>query len=126
MEGGEALAVFDGGYYSGMPALVRKAYLNGGSAYYLGAGFDKAMVEEILRSCSLLSPYAQVIRCPSCVELACREKEGTSCYFVLNFDAEPQTINVLELLEDMLTGEAVSGQLTLEPYGVKVLRATLS
>jgi len=123
--GGETLATFDGGYYSGKPALVCKRYPKGGAAYYLGAGFTQAMVEELLRTCDLLSPYAQVIDCPPEVELACREKQGTANYFVLNYEAEPQTIKVFRPLVDIWTGETVSSEFVLEPYGVRLLRATL-
>jgi beta-galactosidase len=124
VEGGEALACFEGGYYSGMPALIRKRYLSGGAAYYLGAGFAQGMVEALLRVCGVLTPYAGVIVCPPQVELACRTKDKDAWYFALNYSAEPQTVNVIEPLLDTHTGKTASGQIVLEPYGVKVLRSS--
>lgn len=122
VSGGETLAAFDGGYYGGKPALVRKRYPGGGAAYYLGAGFSSAMTEEIFRVHHLASPFSHVLKCSKPVELAVRIKEGISYFFVLNYAGEPQNVNILQPVWDMLSGKTVSGTYVLPPYGAGVFR----
>lgn len=122
VEGGETLAEFVGGYYHGKPALVRKAYSQGGAAYYLGAGFSAGMVKALLLAHGLLTPFQHLLSCPGPVELACREKDGVSYFFLLNYAGGAQEVILSEPMRDAGTGEAISGTLRLEPYGVCVLR----
>jgi beta-galactosidase len=118
--GGEVLAAFESGYYSGKPAFIRKRYDNGGAAYYLGAGFSREITEEILRNHHMAAPYSNVLVCPQAVELAVRKKEEKTYFFVLNYAGKTQTFPILQPLFDMLTGQTASGLYDLPPYGAGV------
>lgn len=122
--GGEVLASFEGGYFSGAPALIKKAYPGGGAAYYLGSGFGEDMSTLLLEKLGFAEPYAAQAKCPPEVELAVRGKDGARFLFLLNYTAVPQTVTLGAGLRDAETGEEISGALTLPPYGTRVLRIT--
>ena len=43
--------------------------------------------------------------------------------FLMNFQSHPETLNLSgETFTDMIDGQLVSGELTLPPFGVRVLR----
>ena len=117
---GEVLATFCGNYYDGKPALVRKK-TGKGCVYYFGAGFTRQAAAAFLAQLGIASPAAEVLALPEEIELAVREKNGKSYYFLLNYAAEAQEYTTLAPMSDMLTGKAVHGKATLAPYGVAVL-----
>lgn len=122
VEGGEVLARFVGGYFEGAPALIKKAYPGGGAAYYLGSGFGEDCVKMFLEKLGFAEPYAGLVSCPEGVELSARVKGSEKWIFLLNYAGQSAEVSVKASLTDAVTGEAVSGSLTLPPYGVKVLK----
>ena len=117
LEGAEAVAVFQDGWLSGRPALTRK-----GSAWYVGtqlaADGMEAVVARLVEECALTAP----LKTPPGVEAVWREAVGTSFLFLLNHAAEETDVELDGSFRDILTGEECSGALTLEPFGVAVLR----
>ncbi|WP_244863224.1 Beta-galactosidase C-terminal domain [Paenibacillus cisolokensis] len=59
---------------------------------------------------------------PAGVEVTRRSKDGSSFLFLLNHNAEEATVKVgPEYTQDLLTGQAVSGVITLAGRGVSIL-----
>ncbi len=123
IEGGKVCATFRGGYYDGQPAVVEKAYPGGGRAAYVGAGFSPEMTDALLERYGSRSPYQDLLGCPPQVELACRVQGEEAIYFLLNYTGEACAVTVGQPMTDALGGGQVQGEITLEPYGVRVLRA---
>lgn len=120
-EDGQVLAHFAGGYYDGKPAVVRKSYIGGGAAYYVGSGFSYEMAELFLKKLNVLTPYKEEVECPKAVELALREKNGKRFLFLLNFSGETQALCIKGMWASALDGVKVTGLYDLPPYGVLIL-----
>ncbi|WP_327719682.1 beta-galactosidase [Streptomyces sp. NBC_00490] len=109
-----AEAVFKGGELDGLPAVLRK-----GRARYL------ATLPEAERLRALLAQFASeagvrpvLDRLPAGVEAVRRG----DLLFVLNHSRESVTVEVPGTHHDLLTGTTVTDELTLDRYGVVVLR----
>lgn len=60
-------------------------------------------------------PYAEMIDCPECVELAVRSTKDTEWFFLLNYTQQAQQVHVSPLLTEVIgNGE------NLPPLGVSV------
>lgn len=117
----ETLAVYDGDYYAGKPALTRASY-GGGEAYYYGAAFTREVADALVRRLGLKPATAGWAELPSEVEIAIREKGNRRFAFLLNYSGRPVSARLLRETDDLLAGERLAaGDLTIEPYGVKVL-----
>ena len=115
---GEVLAAFTGDYYKGKPALVCRRE-GAGKAYYYGSAFSAQTAEAFLDRLGIASPFADVLEAPPQVELAARGEY----LFALNFSAEEARLHLRAPRTDVLTGETLSGDVTLPPYGVRVFTA---
>ncbi|CAH1222954.1 Beta-galactosidase bgaB [Paenibacillus allorhizoplanae] len=117
----ETLALYDGDYYTGKPALTRNPY-GSGEAYYFGAAFSREVADGLIRRLGLQPATAGWAELPSEVEVAIRVKRDRRFAFILNYTDKPVKANLLKELEDLLEGERVRmGELEIAPYGVKVL-----
>ncbi|GHU67477.1 beta-galactosidase [Clostridia bacterium] len=121
VDGGEALAVFGGGYYAGQTAMTRKSYASGGAAYYVGSGFTSEIAAALIKAHGLLSPYEDTIRCPQSVEISCRVNGDSAWFFLLNYAGETAEVTLSKPMTDALTGETITGVIAIGPYGVRVL-----
>lgn len=120
-QGARVLARYTSSYYAGTPALICN-FFGRGRAYYFGGAFALDTVHTFLEKLGVAEPYRNIITLPECCELALRSKGNRKYFFVLNYGAKPVEVHVKEELYDLWTGENVKGKLTLEGYGVKVLR----
>ncbi|MBP3705240.1 MAG: beta-galactosidase [Clostridia bacterium] len=122
-DGCEVLAVYDGNYYSGAPALLKNK-VGAGTVYTFGAVFGEETVQAFVEALGIGSPAADLLDIPEKVELNIREAaDGTKYIFLLNYAAEPQEITVKTALLDLLSGETLCGAHTMQPYEVLVLKA---
>jgi beta-galactosidase len=119
LEGAEAVAVFADGWLSGQPALTRN-----GSAWYLGTRLDAAAMGALVRRLVEESGVAPPLEAPPGVEVVRREGDGRAFLFLLNHGTEDAKVEVGGGFRDALTGSDCAGAVTLEPFGVAVLRAT--
>lgn len=122
LEGTHPLAVFKGGHMAGQCALSVKYYVGGGAAYYLGSGFSEPAAAALLSALNCASPYRDIIDCPSDVELAVRRGARGDAAFLLNYSARAQSVRLGGALTSALSGKTCAGEITLEPYGVEVLK----
>ncbi|MDD3336441.1 MAG: beta-galactosidase [Eubacteriales bacterium] len=121
-DGTETLAFFAGSYLDGECAMTRRAYANGGAAYYLGSGFAEATAVKLLAICGVLSPYDALVSCPADIELALRVSGEHQWFFLLNYTGEPQTVEIAAQMQDALTGALHQGEQTILPYDLLILQ----
>jgi beta-galactosidase len=120
--GVEVLAEYVGGYYTGVPALVRNN-LGSGSALYYGAVFSAEMAAALITRLGLASPVGDWLELPRPVELCIRQHPGTGerTIFLLNYSDAEQTIVLHKDALDLLSGERLRGPVVLAPFDVRVL-----
>jgi beta-galactosidase len=120
--GAEALAEYAGGYYTGVPALVRNS-VGDGSAYYYGAVFSAEVADALIPRLGLSSPVGDWLELPRPVELCIREhrETGERLMFLLNYSDAEQTITLHRDALDLLSGQRVRGKVALAPFDVCIL-----
>ena len=120
LEGAEALASYQGGFYAGTPAVTRHGF-GDGVAYYLGTRpeerYTKLLLERACREVSVQPP----LEVPPGVEVVRRRTGEASFLFVLNHNDESVGLRLKGPGRDLLTGTDQAGELILEPMGVAVL-----
>lgn len=121
----EVLAVYTGNYYAGKPALLRRR-VGSGQVLHFGGTFTRDTAGFFLAKLGIAAPWAAFLTLPACCELCVREKDGTRFFFVLNYAAQSQQIQLHAPMQDTETGLCAQGTLTLPPYGVKVFSAPCS
>lgn len=104
----EVLAVYDGSYYQGTPALICNSF-GKGKAYYFGGAFGLDTALLFLKKLGLAEPYGELLELPEGVELAVREKDGREYLFVLNYQREAVAITLKKPLRELL-GETVNAE----------------
>lgn len=120
-EGAEVLAEYGADFYKGMPALTRNRF-GKGQAYYIASSPESAFVDALLANFCEEKGVAPLADAPAGVEVTRRSKDGSSFLFLLNHNAEEATVKVgPEYTQDLLTGQAVSGVITLAGRGVSIL-----
>jgi beta-galactosidase len=120
-ETAEVLATYGSDFYAGMPVLTRNAF-GSGSAYYLASDPEDRFLDDFYGD--VISQYAltPAFAAPAGVEITTRQKDSTAIHFVLNHNAEPATLSLdKRTFRNLLNGERVSHQLSLEGYGVGIL-----
>jgi beta-galactosidase len=119
LEGAEAVAVFEDGWLSGRPAVTRK-----GSAWYLGTRLDAAGMDVLVAKLADETGVRPPLEAPPGVEVVRRQGEGRSFLFLLNHGAQEARVELDGRYRDALSDDECSGALSLEPFGVAVLRAS--
>ena len=119
----EVLARYRSTWYEGERALTRRR-VGLGTAYYYGAAFNYDVVASMLGILELKSPADGILDLPRDVELAIRHQSKTteSFWFLLNYADTPQTINVRQPYQDLLSNQTLQGSVAIEPHGVVILR----
>lgn len=120
-KGAGVLAVFNGNYYDGQPALIANN-IGKGTAYYFGAGFSHKTAEVFLTKLGFASPYRNFLEVPEEVELAVRSKDGSDYMFLLNYKPYRVKVEIKEPMLNLLSGKNISGTSELEKFGVMVLK----
>ncbi len=118
--GGEVLACYEGEYYAGRPAVLRKK-LGAGEALYVGAAFSQELAALLLERAGLAEACREELALPPELEYALREKDGQRFRFLLNYTEAPQSFFCKKPFTDLLTKKHLEGQAQLPPYGVAVL-----
>jgi beta-galactosidase len=118
LEGAETVAAYDDGWLSGKPAVTRND-----TAWYVGTQLDAAALDALVDRLVDESGVEPVLAAPSGVEAVRREAEGHSFLFLLNHGAQGAEVELDGTYRDVLTDEERAGSLTLEPFGVAVLKA---
>ncbi|MER2175070.1 MAG: beta-galactosidase [Carnobacterium sp.] len=109
-------------FYAHTPAITKHAY-GKGEAYYIGGRLEHSFYEDfyegIIEELNLKPKL--FIQHDKGVSVQTRETEEEDVTFVMNFSEKEQKISLTETVNDHLNGTSLSGEVTLEPYGFKVL-----
>ena len=121
LEGAQALATFADDFYAGRAAITRHSF-GDGTSYYVGTRPDAAAMAWLLQHvCDAVSIHP-TLTAPATVEAVRRTADDASYLFAINHSTAPATLALDSPATDMLTGAHHTDHLTLDPYGVAILR----
>ncbi|WP_145047650.1 beta-galactosidase [Paenibacillus xylanexedens] len=117
----KVLGTYASSYYKGKPALTVNR-VGEGKVYYWGAAFDLSIAAQLLSELQIVSPLKNWCELPDTVEVAIRADDQEELVFLLNYSSEEAEIKLHVPTEELLQGSKLQGTVTLEPYGVWVLK----
>ncbi|MCD8155607.1 MAG: beta-galactosidase [Clostridiales bacterium] len=120
-ENTRVLAVYANSYYAGKAAVTEKK-TGKGRTIHMGSAFSRENVRLLLEYTGVLEPFAEIIEAPEGVEVVKRQKEGKSWLFVLNFQAEAQTVALKRRLRRIFAEEEAEGEVVLKPFETEVFQ----
>ncbi len=123
LEHAEAVAVYSGEFYAGMPALTRNSY-GDGEAYYLAARSDERMLDDFYgRICSRYELNGALSgTLPEGVSAQTRVKGDREFLFLMNFAPESRTVELGSgVRNDILRDRNVEGPIVLDGFDAAVL-----
>ncbi|MBT3294831.1 MAG: beta-galactosidase [Verrucomicrobia bacterium] len=122
-EGSTVLASYASEYVEGQPALTVKTH-GKGKAYYIAARTDGAFLNDFYAALARDEGLACCLAAdiPEGVSVQTRSDGDRDYIFVMNFNREAKSIELGSPYVDVLTDQAVGATVTLERYGVMVLR----
>jgi beta-galactosidase len=117
LEGAEPVAVYEDGWLAGRPAVTRND-----SAWYVGTQLDTPAIDALVGRLAAESGITAPLPAPRDVEVVRRDSDAQSFLFLLNHGGQPANVELTGAYRDLVTGDEHTGALTLEPFGVAVLR----
>ncbi|MFC3911961.1 beta-galactosidase [Pseudaeromonas sharmana] len=126
LEGAEALATYGSDFYAGEPAVTVKSH-GAGKAYYVASRNDLAFQRDFFGRliADLALPRALESTLPAGVTAQCRTDGEQKFVFVQNYTREVRYVTLPQGYRDLVSGDELSGQLTLPAFGVRVLARAL-
>ncbi|QHW31107.1 beta-galactosidase [Paenibacillus rhizovicinus] len=116
------LLLFEDDYYAGSAAATVNDY-GSGRAYYLGTEPDanalRLLLSGICEDSGVRAPFGII---DAGVEVVTRGGEAGQYRFVINHNAHEAGLVLDDAYEDLLSGEAKQGRVTLQPNAVLVLK----
>ncbi|MDF2923753.1 MAG: beta-galactosidase [Paenibacillaceae bacterium] len=122
--GAQTLACYTADYYAGEPALV-SVPLGLGQVVYAGFFLTAAHIAPLMRRLGFASPllgWASVPKEVECVTRTCRDGSGRKLHIFLNYTAVSRNLQFHGTVEDVVRQTSCTGEVTLEPYGVLLIR----
>jgi beta-galactosidase len=107
-------------FYAGKPAATLNQF-GKGKVIYLGALGDGAFYEAIAHWLSNLAGIQPLLETPAGVEVTERWQGERRLLFVLNHNAQAQTLILNSAYGNLLTGQTLQDAIQLEPFGVLIL-----
>ncbi|GKX65788.1 beta-galactosidase [Inconstantimicrobium mannanitabidum] len=123
-ETAEVLAVYKSDFYADMPAVTVNRY-GEGKAYYIaartGEEFNNDFYSKLINDLGIKSVVDGKL--PKGVTAQMRSNKDNKFTFIMNFNEEAKEVELgKEEYIDMLSGDKVVNKVTLEKYGVKILK----
>lgn len=110
-------------FYAGEVAATVRAH-GAGQAVYVGArGGD--LLDAMLDHALALAGVEPLLPTPDGVEVAARDGAGYRLLFALNDTAQEQTVTLPDGCTDPVTGQTLTGALTVAPRDVRIVRQSL-
>jgi beta-galactosidase len=119
----DVLATYTTGAAAGKAAITSHNF-GKGKAVYLGAHLEQPDLNRVLHSLIASSGNASPINAPSDVEVTMRRSNTSTLTYVLNHASITQSIKIPGRLTDILTGATLSGEVSVDAYGVRVIRTS--
>ena len=112
----EVIGTYSGAWYEGKPAVLKNRY-GKGLCWTFGSAFSEDTVLILLSLLGISSPIKGWVDVPAKVEIAVRG----NYLFLLNYQNEEVPIRFLRSMKDYLSGQKLSGEQKMPPFGVFVL-----
>ncbi|MEY2192121.1 beta-galactosidase [Neobacillus sp. BF23-41] len=116
---------YEDDFYANTPAVTSHKFENG-QTYYIGGRledqFHRDFYQELINQLSL-EPAASVKHGQG-VSVQVRQAPEKDFIFVMNFTEEKQPVAFESLVTDLVTGEEITGELTLDKYEVRIVATT--
>ncbi len=123
-EGAEVLARFTTDFHAGKPALTKHRF-GAGAAYFVASRNDERFLSDVQHALAQKLALRRAFPgdLPQGVTAQARANEGREFVFLLNATRREQRLNVPASFRarSLLDGARVERELSLEPYGVRVL-----
>lgn len=123
LEGARALASYGADFYAGYPAVTVNTY-GQGKAYYVASrndrAFQKTLFGALIRELNLTPALAA--RLPEGMTAQLRTDGEHDFIFLQNYTPQEHSVQLTEIYTDMFTNESITGQITVQGYGVRVFR----
>ena len=117
----EVLATYTTGVAAGKAAITSHAF-GKGKAIYVGAHLEPADLARILLTLAAANGVQSPVKAPQGVEVTTRKSSGGTLTYLLNHTASQQTVQVAGNVKDILTASTHTGTVSLNPFGVSVLK----
>lgn len=117
----ETLATFAEGHLAGCPAVTRRVSADGGAAWYVGTVPDDALLGVVLREAVRRAGVDGVLPAVAAHPGLEAVSRGDAL-FLLNHASRGVTVEVPGVYTDLLTGDVVSGEVTVDGEDAVVLR----
>jgi beta-galactosidase len=119
--GARVVARYQAQYYSGRAAITLNRF-GQGQAMYVGTVGDAALHDALVGWLVEAAGVTPALATPEGVEAVERWKDDRRLLFLLNHADEARNVVLPGPMTDLLTGQKVKEQVTLEPKGVMILR----
>lgn len=114
-------------FYADTPAIATCDYQNG-KTFYIGARLEKRFHDDfygqLIDELSLQAPYPVIHE--KGVSVQVRSDKDNDYIFIMNFTETEQKVVLPSLVKDMISGEEVEGEITLDKYGVRIFEKPLA
>ena len=108
-------------FYAGRPAVTVNAF-GAGKAYYIASrnehAFQRDFFEQLVKEAGIVPNLPAPL--PHGVTVG-RRIGDREYLFIQNFVGEPRTLTLPGTYEELLSGDILSGEVTLTPYDIRVL-----
>ncbi|MGP4041103.1 beta-galactosidase [Gracilibacillus sp. D59] len=116
----KSLATYTKKFYAGRTAISKNQYKNG-IVYFVGVMGNDSLMKDLLKDvaneCGLA--YTSL---PDGVYRTCRQNEECKFYFYVNMNNEPKELTLPEVGTDILTGERITGKVTLDALDALIIQ----
>jgi beta-galactosidase len=121
-EGAETVAEYGEDFYKGMPVITVNRF-GQGQAWYVASSPEPKFLQGLLSELCADKGIVPLIEAPPGLEVSRRVKDGIAFTFLLNHNAETVTVLLPRdaTYTDLLTGQAVSGEVAIPSKGVMIL-----
>jgi beta-galactosidase len=119
----QTVARYGGEYYAGRAAITRNR-LGQGQAVYVGTLGDGALHDAVVGWLVDAASVSPALTTPDGVEAMERWKDSQRLLFLLNHADQARDVVLPQQMTDLLTGQVMERQVTLEPKAVMILRET--
>lgn len=119
----QTVARYGGEYYAGRAAITLNRF-GQGQAVYVGTLGDKVLHDAVIGWLVDAASVSPALTTPDGVEALERWKDSQRLLFLLNHAGHACDVVLLQQMTDLLTGQVIERQVTLEPKAVMILRET--